>query len=171
MTDALASPFGMLPLMRSAEDILGQRIEVTLGGQGYVLPVRPRAAMRRWQASLDANFAAAIGGLASADELGDVYTALFGMSDQFLDALVAYDQTEPAFGILPDRETLDETATEVEILSATLEVWRAANPLAAMALNAMGPTIPIAVSSAPPTSSPPSTAGGRNGSRRTARKS
>lgn len=113
---------------RSAADILAGRIRVALGGVAYDLPVLPRGASRRWLESLDTSYAA-LG--AALDEAGDdtprILTLLASHQDAMLGMLYTYDET----GALPERALVEEYATDAEILRAVIEVWRAANPLAA----------------------------------------
>jgi hypothetical protein len=113
---------------RSASDILAGRIRVVLGGVGYELPVLPRRASREWLESLDARFAAIAEELdQAADDKPRILALLAGQTTGLLYALRAYDQT----GVLPDPAYIDDFATDSEILVAMVEVWRAANPLAA----------------------------------------
>lgn len=118
---------GTLPT-RSAADILAGRIRLVLGGTGYELPVLPRRASREWLAALDGRFAHLARELdQAADDAPRILGLLAGQSGVLLEMLRSYDTS----GILPAAEYLDDYASDSEILVAMVEVWRAANPLAA----------------------------------------
>jgi len=112
---------------RSVEDTLAERVVLTIGGTEYVLPVLPMRASRDWEERLDG---ALVGLLAMVrDEGDDVAALLQALSESpwpFIDLLLEYDRT----GVLPDRDTIYSVETEMGLLCATLEVWRAAHPLA-----------------------------------------
>lgn len=139
---------------RSATDILAGRIRVVLAGQTFDLPVLPRKASREWIERLDARFASLSDALdQAADDTPRVLALLAGHSDWLLEALRSYDTS----GVLPTGTAgglLDELATDAEILRATVEVWRAANPLAATLAAAAGEDEPPTdgTASAPPSS-------------------
>lgn len=120
----------IVPARRSAEDIFAGRIRVELGGTTYTMPVRSRKANREWLESLDLSFATLLANLEDIDDGEQVLRLLFSATDQFLDALVSYD----AGRSLPPRGVIDDEATDMEIVRAVMEVWRAANPLVAIAL-------------------------------------
>jgi len=146
---------------RSAEDILAGRVRVLLGGVVYELPVLARGASRAWRERLDERFAR-LGSLleAAADDASQVLTLLLAETDAMLDMLVAYDQT----GVLPDRDALDAIASDAEILRSVIEVWRAANPLAATLLDEPTETPTSGTSSEPPSGRRRRTAGRRTSS-------
>lgn len=112
---------------RSAADMLQGVVRIYLGGQVYILPVLPRAPARRWLESLNARFAGLVANLGDAgDDTPRILELLAAQADDLYALLQTYDVS----GVLPPREAVDETATDTEILRATMEVWRAANPLA-----------------------------------------
>lgn len=113
---------------RSAADIIAGRIRVVLGGQMFVLPVLPRAATHRWLEEMDASWAALGTALEEAsDNTPEVLALLVSQQDRLLGMLRSYDQSN----VLPPPEFVDEFATDAEVFLAAIEVWRAANPLAA----------------------------------------
>jgi hypothetical protein len=134
---------------RSAADILAGRVRVVLGGETYDLPVLPRAASRRWLETLDLRFAVLASDLeAAGNDTPVILGRLLSESDGLYEMLRSYDQGDA----LPPREEIDELVTDVEILRAVLEVWRAANPLAA----SLAETAPTTAGSSPASlSSPP----------------
>lgn len=135
-----------LPL-RSAADIIAGRIRVVLGGTVYELPVLSRAESRRWLESLDARFVSLAGGLAEAgNDTERILTMLMAEVSDLYEMLLTYDQR----GVLPPRAEIDEIASDVEILRAVIEVWRAVNPLAAM----LAAEPPTSGSSPEPSSTP-----------------
>jgi hypothetical protein len=122
---------------RSASDILAGVIRVYLGGLFYELPVLPRAASREWLRNLDAEFASLADDLEKAgNDSGAIMARLLTESDGLYTMLASYDQSH----ILPPMAEIDRTVTDIEILRAILEVWRAANPLAASLAEPMTPT-------------------------------
>jgi hypothetical protein len=113
---------------RSATDILAGRVRVVLGGSTYDLPILPRAASRRWIEQMDLRFATLGDDLeAAGDDVPEIMNRLLAETDGLYELLRSYDQA----GALPPADQVDEFATDTEILRAVLEVWRAANPLAA----------------------------------------
>jgi hypothetical protein len=139
---------------RAAEDILGRTVRLTLGRREWVLPVLTIAGNRRWKSTLDGQLSSVLTALRkSGGKVPRLYEVLQGQVDQMVDLLIAYDETH----VLPEREELLETAYEDELMAAIQEVWRAANPLVAMA--ARNATMMAAASSMPTSSPPPSTAG------------
>lgn len=145
---------------RSAEDILGRVARVTLGGVTYELPVLPIAGNRRWKEGLDARLAATVDGL-EGDNPAAVFLAIEEQADALLDVIIAYDKS----GVLPPKDELLEVVYEHELIAALREVWRAANPFATYAIEAvrsqMATTAPTTSDSSPPTSTPPRRTGGR----------
>lgn len=152
---------------RPAGDILSRVVRVQLDGKSYELPVRSIKANREWKTNLNDRLAAMIGGLEAS---GDDYAALFGLIanqiDDLVDMLVSYDTS----GILPSRDAiLDiEPDASLDVLNAVREVWRAANPLVATTLAAIGTPIPESDVSSPLTSSPPVNITGRRRKSKTA---
>lgn len=125
---ALASFWPEAMPQRSAADILAGRVRLVLGGVPYDLPVLPRGESRRWLESLDLRFAT-LGALLdeAADDTPRILTMLAQHQTLLLEMLKSYDTGD----VLPETEHLEEYATDAEILRAVIEVWRAANPLAA----------------------------------------
>ena len=141
--------------VRSAADILSGRIQVVLGGMPYIMPVLPRRASREWLAQLDERFDAVTKALdLAADDVPAILTILTGHTDYMVEMLRAYDVQN----VLPDNDFIDEYATDGEILAATVEVWRAANPLAAIGAEAAAETM-AGMNSAPQTLQPVNTDG------------
>lgn len=157
---------------RSAEEILAGHIYAELAGKRYTLRVLSIAANRRWADGFGGRLQWLMSALETAgDDLAGVMSAFATVTDLMLGALYAYDQaydeqglpTRP--GVLPPRDELEETATDAEVLRATLGVWSAANPFAGVALSALraaeGRIAPPSASSQPMNTAPPSTAGRR----------
>jgi len=146
MIDGLAA---LIPAKRSAEDIFAGRIRVDLGGTTYTMPVRSRKANREWLEALKAETGGALDALEMLDDTEQVLRLMFSMTDEFLDALVSYDETN----ILPSRGEIDEQATDVEVICAAIGVWRAANPLLdiALGLAPAGTPWPVSMPIAPAT--------------------
>ena len=144
------------PPTRTPADILAGRIRVVLGGVPYDLPVLPRNASRQWIENLDASFASLALAMDDAgDNAGQILALLSTQTELMYSALLDYDRSE----VLPSRDEMDEVATDAEVLHACMEVWRAANPLAA-AVAENTPTTPTSgMSPVGPSSSQTPTAG------------
>jgi len=116
---------------RSIDDVRAKRIVLTIGGVKYTLPVKPMRAMREWEERLDEELVRLLS-LVQSD--GDDHKAMLLALSQspwpFIDLLISYDDGN----VLPDRDSIDETETEYDLLIACLEVWRAAHPLADIGL-------------------------------------
>jgi hypothetical protein len=149
---------------RPAEDILSRSIRFTLGGVDYVLPVRSIAANRDWKTHLDDSTSALLSSLdAAGDDLATVYGALSSQVDVLIDLLIEYAPT-----LLPTRDEIEQIEPDAtsDVLDALREVWRAANPLVAISLDAMTPLEEPTPTSSPPTSGRrKSTAGSRTTSK------
>ena len=140
---------------RSAADILSGRITIVLGGVPYVINVLPRRASKEWLAQLDGSFVNLANALdASADNVPQILSFLTSQTDFMLSMLRAYDVDNR----LPDDEYVEQYATDGEILAAMVEVWRAANPLAAIGAEAAAETM-AGTNSAQPNSLPVNTGG------------
>jgi hypothetical protein len=140
---------------RSAADILSGLITIVLGGLPYVIQVLPRRASREWLARLDDRFAAVTQALDSAEnDVPKILALLTAHTDYMVEMLREYDVND----VLPDNEFIETYATDGEILAAMVEVWRAANPLAAIGAEAAAETM-AGIASAPLNSSPENTDG------------
>ena len=144
---------------RPAEALLSRTIRFSIGGTEYTLPVRSIKANREWKETVNAGTAGILSGLeASGDNIAALLNVLSNQIDPLLDALLSYDQT----GVLPSREEIEaiEPDCSLEIVAAVQEVWRAANPLVATAVEQAKTGEAMTNGSSRPTSSPrPSTAG------------
>lgn len=141
--------------VRSVADILSGRIQIVLGGIPYIIPVLPKRASREWLARLDERFAAVATALdGAADDAPRILQLLAAHTDYMVEMLHEYDVEK----VLPDDEFIDTYATDGEVLAAMVEVWRAANPLAAIGAEAAAETM-ASTSSEPLNSWPESTGG------------
>lgn len=95
---------------RTAEDVLGAILPVTIGGQPRVLPVLPIGACRVWRSGLASAVDQGIGKMSLGD-LADGGEVLNAIGDQVLDLVIAYD-TSAALG---GREYLESHATDAEL--------------------------------------------------------
>jgi len=162
---------------RPAGDVLSRVVRLSLAGTEYALPVLTIGGNRRWQRQLDARLAGIMSALeAGGDDIGRVFAALNTQVDDLLTLLISYECTPRSEGqpcehtvhVLPDRQVLEDTIYEDELVAACQEVWRAANPLVATtvdALTRMG-VAALSDSSEPMSSPPPNTAGRRPRSKR-----
>lgn len=116
---------------RSAADILAGRVNIVLGGLPYTLPVLSRRESREWLADLDQSFAFLARELdQAADDKPRILSLLASQTAGLAAMLRSYDRT----GVLAEWDPDD--ASDSEILVAMVEVWRAANPLAAALVEA-----------------------------------
>lgn len=122
---------------RSMEEILAERVRLTIGGRVYDLPALVIDDNQRWKEQLDL---AMVGLLQAAGEQGDnvgaVLETLSADPGPFLDLLQSYDKT----GVLPERDVLRTSMTETQLLISVLEVWRVANPLVDIGLAVVATT-------------------------------
>lgn len=150
---------------RPAGDILSRVVRINLGETEYALPTLTIGGNKRWKAQLDQRLTALIDGLTDGgNDIAAIFGALNQQVDDLLDLLISYDTG----GVLPSRHDLEESIHEDELIAAVREVWRAANPLVVMGLEAVATTDePPTNGSSPPTSlSRPSTTGRRKRSRK-----
>lgn len=150
---------GSLLPTRTVGDILAGRVRLRVGVDVIDLPVLPIARNEAWKERLDATMAGLLERATDDADPGQVLDALAADTGPFLDLLYAYDRD----GVLPDREVIRETWTELDLLLAVLEVWRAANPLVDVGLGAWSATR-SRTPSMPTSASHPSTDGPSPGS-------
>ena len=142
---------------RSVEDILAERVRLSVGGQEYILPSLNLDDTEAWLAAINAEVA---GLLASADgdaDLGPLLSELQARQGRMVELLVSYDKT----GVLPPVEELRKGLTPMGLIRAVLEVWRAANPLVDIALTGLSTSGLATIASPTPTSSRPRNGTGR----------
>lgn len=141
----------LLPSPRSAEDILARRVRLDIGGEEYVLPVLPIRDNRAWTDRLHGEVSTVFRDVEEGGEdVTTVLAALAAAPDRFMDMLLLYDIGH----VLPAREAIEAVWTEVDLLIACLEVWRAAHPLVDIGLGIVATTETRARDSLPHTSSP-----------------
>lgn len=127
----LTVDLGALLAPRSVEDILAERVVLTLGGDRYVLPVLPILASQAWEEQLEDELVWLLRTVRKdTDDVEAVLRALATSPGRFIDVLLAYDRDH----LLPDRKMIEATTTEIGVLCAVLEVWRAAHPFADIGL-------------------------------------
>ena len=116
---------------RSLDDMLAERVRVRLGGETYTLRVKTMRAQREWEETLDVQLVRLLQLVQSdGDDVEALIRALSESAWPFIDLLVSYDAED----VLPDRDTIDSTETEMGLLIALLEVWRAGHPKADIGL-------------------------------------
>ena len=115
---------------RSAADIMAGVVRLYLGDELFTLPVLPIAASRDWVARLDEEWAVLGAAIEEAsDDSGQILSFLTAHTDKLRSMLRSYDRTD----VLPDDAWIEIHATDAQVLRASVEVWRAAHPLAAIA--------------------------------------
>lgn len=115
---------------RPIEDILAERIVIVLGGKRHTLPVLAMRQHREWEEALDPALVQLLNTVRDdGDDIGAVIRALASSAWPFVDLLLSY-----APGLLPGADEIVETNTELGLLIAILEVWRAGHPLADIGL-------------------------------------
>lgn len=125
----MAFEFGGLLGPRSVEDILAERIRLDIGGEVFDLPVLTIRENRIWKEQMDLELGYLLLRITDEDDGGKILSLFDSADGIFLDLLIAYDKT----GVLPPREALEERLTQMGLVRAVLEVWRAARPLADIA--------------------------------------
>lgn len=129
--------FGSLLPARSMEDILAERVRLTIGEVTYDLPVLPIAENRAWKERMDLELGFLLVNISVEDD-GDAILGLFDGSEAlFMDLLTSYDQTH----VLPPVEQIEQGLSPLGLVKAVLEVWRAARPLADIALTGASLTL------------------------------
>lgn len=127
----------LLPEPRSVDDVLSKRIRLLIDGEEFVLPVLPIRENRVWTDRLDGEVVRVLSAIEEAgDDVGAVLASLSQAPGRFMDLLLLYD----LHGLLPPRERIEAVWTEVDLLQACLEVWRAAHPLVDIGLVAIETT-------------------------------
>lgn len=127
----------LLPEPRSVEDILGRRIRLVIDGEVYSLPVLPIRENRVWTDRLDGEVLRVLSAVEEAgDDVGAVLAKLSEAPGRFMELLELYDLHD----LLPPRESIEAVWTEVDLLLACLEVWRAAHPLVDIGLGVIETT-------------------------------
>jgi len=144
----------------SVEDIIARRVRVSIDGVEYVLPVKSMRDNRVWEERLDHELVALLNTVREdTDDAAAVFRALALTPGRFVDLLLSYDDHH----ILPDKDTIDANETEMGLLLACLEVWRAARPLVAIGIETFAQTarsvsaLPRLTSSLPPVGDGPTT--------------
>jgi len=118
---------------RSAEDILAERIRLTLGGTEYVLPVLTIEQNEVFRASLSERLGSLLAGFDKLDSMPMILGRLGAATPVLLEVVGAYDRDK----VLPPAEVLRTTCTEVAVSRAFFGVLAAAYPLAAAALDSV----------------------------------
>lgn len=119
---------------RSIEDILAERVRLTIGGRDYVLAALTIEENEAWLAEVDGELAGTLEAVGDAgDDVQAILAALTGDSDSVLELLISYDKR----GVLPPLDELRREVTPMGAIRLALTVWRAANPKADIALAAL----------------------------------
>lgn len=122
---------GSLLPPQSVEDVIAKRVRVTVGEVEYTLPVKSVRAHREWEERLDVELVSLLNTVREdGDDVAAILRALSESPGRFIDLLLSYDDGSA----LPDRDTIEATETEMGILLAVFEVWRAAHPLVAIGI-------------------------------------
>jgi hypothetical protein len=119
---------------RSFEDIIAERVRLTIGGKEYILPAKVIEDNETWLAGLNAEFMSLMNALSKqTEDTGAIVGLLTRDPDWLIDHLISYDHTNA----LPDRAAIRKGLTPMKLLLSVGEVWRAANPLVDTLLGAM----------------------------------
>jgi hypothetical protein len=141
--------FGLILPPRSVEDVLAERIRLSIGGEVYDLPVLTIAENRVWLERVDLELGLLLTRISMSGDTDEMLALFDGSTAIFLDFLRSYDTT----GVLPSTEVIEASLSEVGLVRMVLEVWRAARPLADIAT--IGATMDVQAmnGSPPPTTS------------------
>jgi hypothetical protein len=144
---------------RTIEDMIAERVRLTIGGEVYILPAKVVEDNEVWLSGLNGDFRGLMEALSKS---GDDYSVVVGLltrdPDWLIDHLISYDHT----GVLPDKAVIRKSLTPIKLLMAVAEVWRAANPLVDIALAAMTMDTLLALTAPTPTALPPTGSSRRN---------
>lgn len=138
-------------------------LKVTLGGEAYSLPVLSMRRNREWLKQFSAGLTAIVDGVGTPKSLDDVATTIAGYATSMLDMLIAYDYSKS----LPDRDWIDDRATDREVYEAIQKVSEVAAPFGGnlLALALMQASQKIQASLRRTNGPPPSTGGRRKSSK------
>jgi hypothetical protein len=142
---------------RSVEDILAERIRLSVGGREYILPSLNLDDTEAWLNQINAEVSGLLSAVDAEADLGPLLAELQARQGRLVDLLVSYDKT----GVLPPVEELRQGMTPMGLIRSVLEVWRAANPLVDIALTGLSTSGLATIASPTPTSSRPRNGTGR----------
>lgn len=128
-SDGFAVLRALLP-SRDPEDVLAGRIRFALGDQMIELAVLPIRLNRTWKEKCSEQLSLALSFARTDLDTAGLLNALSGMTDRQLDLLIAYDVDHQ----LPERDWIEDHATEAQALRAFLAVLAAAFPFVATVL-------------------------------------
>lgn len=151
---------------RSELDILARSgIPLVLGSQEW--KVRPRSikSNRQWQSAVKEKLGAKFASLEGLDGLDEFYAYLSGSGEVLLDLVLAYDETSQ----LPERDWIEDNASEHEVLEAFMVLLEQAFPFFAVGRRFLPPEMgsiimgrliaAVLTSASPPSMNGPSQAG------------
>ena len=120
MTDVMSGRNG-----RSEVDILSRSgIPLILGGRAYAVRPRSIKSNRQWKERVQRALEEKFGSLDNVGGMDSLYAFASESGDVLLDLVIAYDETN----VLPDRETIEDTATDHEITEAFMVLLEQAFP-------------------------------------------
>jgi len=147
---------------RRASDALRGLARLAIGGEEILLPVLTIEQNEAWVSALDAELAGLVAGITGGPEAGTpaedlelVLSALASELPRLVAALADYDRG----GLLGGVDGIRRRARPHEVIAALLTIWRAANPLADIALLGLA----TSGTSSGPTSSPSAPGGSTTG--------
>jgi hypothetical protein len=171
--------------------VVGAFVPITLAGKSFQLRELPRRANREWQSLVTAEVRKAMAASNPLDTADEVMDAIVASGELMLDLFIAYDKAGDVWPghtpVLPDREWINDRATDRECYESMKKVLAVAFPpgadllrllpelrpelLRAISRGVAAATIAVVATSSRSTSSaPPSTAGPQNTSKRKSRK-
>ena len=126
--------------LRPDDQVAGGFIAMPLGGQPFTLKVLPMVHSRQWLAQLQEMVAGMRGTAGELATFEDVVGFVAGQSVVMMDSLLAYD----ALGdkALPEREWIDNNATDGEVYEFWKRVTAATAPLAQEGLRIFPTLVP-----------------------------
>jgi hypothetical protein len=116
---------------RAAEDVMAERVPVTLGDRSFILPVLSIEANETWTALFNQHIGSLLSGMERPDANAQLVLGyLQGLTPIQLELLRAYDSK----GVLPDDEWIRANASGPQLLKALLGTVAAAFPFAIVAI-------------------------------------
>lgn len=131
--------------LRPDEQVAGGFLVVRLGGQAFTVKVLPVSANRRWTAELASKVRTQLGALPPLDSADQVAIVLAGQAETMMDLLIAYDAAGNK--ALPERDWIDDHATDGEIYEAMKRVTAAAYPFGPDLLRIVPELVPMLMQS------------------------
>ena len=129
--------------LRPDDQVAGGFLVLRLGGQDFEVKVLPMALSRKWLTDAKSAVSKMKGTAEGLESFEDVADFIAGQSEAMMDLLLSYD----ALGdkVLPEREWIDNHATDTECYDGWKRVTAATSPLAQEVLRIVPDLMPVLI--------------------------